>query len=681
MAQRKPKPVIKTTADTMKATWRSLGTDAAFIVLLTVAVYWPTMRAGFVFDDRILITANPMVRASDGLHRFWVTTQAPDYYPLTWSLWWAEWRLWDGKATGYHVVNVLLHAVDAVLVWLVLRRLKIPAAWLAALVFAIHPVNVATVAWVSEQKNTLSMLFFALSILLYLRFDDATDMGPVDTPLRLHSGQAPRVPTNGAAEWMWYGLALATGLLALLAKTAVVMLPVVLLGCVWWRHGQLRWRDIGRILPFFALSLVLAIVTIWFQRHRALEGRTLQTVGFASRLATAGWVPWFYLFKALLPIDLTLVYPKWQVNPGHWISYVPGVIWLGSFVVFWWRRKSWGRPLLFGLGYFVAMLFPVLGFFDQAFYRYSWVADHWQYYSIVGIIAVVVAGGQTIGDQLGEPGRRGATLAGAAVVVVLAAMTWQRGCVYVNDETLWRDNVAKTPTAWVAHNNLGLVLWQKGKPREAIEQYEQALKIKPDYAEAHDNLGAALVRLGKLQEAAEQIEQALRIEPGDAAAENNLGAVLARAGKFEQAITHYTQALKINPRSAEAHCNLGLALEHVGKIHDAIDHYEQALRISPDYADAQGNLAWLLATLAPAEGGDPARALTLAQRACGLTGNRVPSYLDALAAAYAAAGRFTEAVDTAQKAVALARSAGRPQVADEIQRHLELYRNGHAYRR
>jgi tetratricopeptide (TPR) repeat protein len=525
---------------------RSLVCGAAVIVLLTVLAYLPAIRGGFVFDDNVLIADNQIVRASDGLRRFWLTTQAADYYPLTWSLWWVEWRLWGSRALGYHVINVLLHAANAVLVWVVLRRLKILGAWLAGLVFAVHPVNVATVAWISEQKNTLSMLFYLVAVLLYLRFDEE-------------------------GRWRWYGLSLGAFLLALLSKTAVVMLPFVLLVCVWWLHGKVRWQDFRRVVPFFVLSLVLALVTIWFQHNRASLGRAIQTASFATRLAAAGWVPWFYLYKALLPFDLTVVYPKWTGDATRWVSYVPGMILVGCFIVFWWKRKSWGRPLLFGLGYFVVTLFPVLGFFDQALYRATLVADHWQYYSVAGVIALAVAAGHSVLRRTSE---RYQVVIGAAMVTVLAMATWHRSRVYTDDETLWRDNVAKNPTAWLAHNNLGFALGQAGKLEDAIAHYDQALRLKPDYAEAYNNLGAALVRLGNVQAAMEHYGQALRIEPDYAEAHYNLGAALWQGGKLEDAVTHYEHALRIKPDYAEAHNNLAVALAQEGKVQDAIRHYE-----------------------------------------------------------------------------------------------------------
>ncbi len=696
---------------------------ALVLAVLTFAAYQPTWHAGFVWDDDELITENRMIQARDGLQRIWLTTEAPDYYPLTWSFWWLQWRVWGKNPAGWHAVNVLLHAANVVLVWIVLRRLRIPGAWLAALLFAVHPVNVATVAQINEQKNTLSMLWYAVAILLYLQFDETNDR-------------------------RWYGFSLGAFLLALLSKSAVVMLPVVLLGCVWWLRGRLRSKDWLRTAPFFVLSLLLGVTTVWFQYHRALNGQGGRTSGLLSCLMVAGLAPWFYLSKAVLPLDLCLIYPRWNPRAWGWSGWLPGIALAGTVALLWRKRHGWGRPLLFGLGYFVVMLFPVLGFFNQGFYRYSLVADHWQYYSLVGVAALAAAGAVALGSRLPRGQQRVAGPVAGVVVIVLGALSWQRCLVYRNQETLFRDNLLHNPLAWVAHYNLGLALantgrlpeamshyeqalrikpdiaearynlgialaqvgrlpeamsqyeqalrlrpdyadvhcnlgnafLQEGKLGDAIGHYEQALRIKPDFAEAHNDLGIALAQVGRLPEAMSHYEQALRLRPNYADAHFNLGIALGRSGRTEDAIAHFEQALRIKPDYAKAHHALGLALEQVGKVQEAIGHFEQALRVVPDYVMAQNNLAWLLATLAPAEGGDPVRAVSLAERACQLTNHRVAPYLDTLAAAYAAAGRFTNAVTTAQAAIELARSSGQTQVVTEIQQHLQLYRSGRAYR-
>ena len=432
------------------------------------------------------------------------------------------------------------------------------------LVFAVHPVNVATVAWISEQKNTLSMFFYAVAILLYLRFDETT-------------------------RWRWYGLSLAAFLLALLSKTAAVMLPVALLGCVWWRHRGLRVRDILYSVPFFGLSLVLGLATVWYQRHQVLRGGTVQLGGFASRLAMAGRAPWFYLSRALLPVDLTVIYPKWEIDPSRWISYAPGMILIGCLLVLWWKRRVWGRPLLFGLGYFLVTLFPVLGFFDQAFYSSTLVADHWQYFSIVGVIALVVGAGASMCRRLGERGRNWGMAVSVVVLLALGTATWRRSLVYANEETLWRDNLAKNPNAWMAHSNLGVELEESGKLSEAEEHYEESLRINPQ-PETHCSLGNVFLQEGRLEEAIGEYQQALRIKPDYAMAYYNLGVILERTGRAQDAIVQYEQALRINPNHAETHSSLGNVLLQEGRLDEAIGEYQQALRIKPDYAPAHNNL-------------------------------------------------------------------------------------------
>ena len=530
-----------------------------------MVAYLPAIRGGFVFDDNLLITENRLVHAADGLSRFWLTTDAADYYPLTWSVWWLEWRLWGANPLGYHVLNVLWHAANAILVWRILRQLKIPGAWLAGLVFALHPVNVATAAWISEQKNSLSMVFSAVAILLYLRFYEQR-------------------------QWRWYGFSLGAFLLALLTKSAVVMLPVVLLGCVWWLRGRIRWKDVLYSVPFFVASLVLGLVTVWFQHYRALEGHAVRPEGFVARLAGAGWVPWFYLYKAVLPISLTVIYPRWEINPALWTSWLPGILLIGCFILFWRKRTTWGRPLLFGLGYFVATLFPVLGFFDQGFYRSSLVADHWQYYSIVGVIAVAVAAGERVLGHPGKEGRyQGGVVGAVAVLMVLGAATWQRCGVYADSETLWRDNLAKNPDAWPAYNNLGCAFQRAGKSHEAIGLFEQALRLNPDYPDAHNNLGVSLAKEGRIAEAFAHWQQALRLKPDYAEAHYNLGIALGQAGKMDEAIGQLEQALQLNPDYADAHNNLGAALAKVGRVPEALRHWDQALRLKPDYAEVYYN--------------------------------------------------------------------------------------------
>jgi tetratricopeptide (TPR) repeat protein len=529
------------------------------IILLTLLVYMPAMRAGFVWDDDAFLTENPLIKADDGLYRFWFTTQHPDYFPLVSTSLWLEWRLWGMNATGYHVVNVVLHAVSSVLIWLVLRRLKIPGAWLAGLIFAVHPVNVESVAWITERKNTQPMVFYLLTILLYLRFE-----------------------RDGRRRW--YFFALCSFLLALLSKTSVVMLPFVLLGCAWWQRGSIVRRDLVRAIPFLALSLLLGLVTLWFQYNVAIGKTVVRTDSFFSRLAGAGWAVWFYLYKAIIPYKLVFIYPRWQIDASSVVSYLPFTMLLGCLVLTWYYRGSWGKTFLFGMGYYVVTLFPVLGFFNIYFMRYSLVADHWQYFSLIGIIALAVGVGNYVWSQSRGVLRKLLTVATLVLVSLLCMLTWRQASVYTDVETLWRDTIFKDPKAWLAHNNLGVVLRQQGRLEEAMDHYYEVLRINPDFAEAHYNLGSVLADQGRPKEAIDRFYEALRINPDFAVAHNNLGVALMKQGNYDKAIVHYYEVLRINPDFAMAHYNLGAILKHLGRLEEAIGHYERAIQINPNDA-------------------------------------------------------------------------------------------------
>ncbi|HSW45826.1 MAG TPA: glycosyltransferase family 39 protein, partial [Phycisphaerae bacterium] len=347
------------------------GTLAAGLLLIAAvfAAHFPAIHAGYIWDDDAFLYQNPIIMAPDGLYRFWFTTEASDYWPLTHTMFWLEWRIWGDNPMPYHVGNIILHAVAVLLLWRVFARLGLDeiGAYLAAMIFAVHPVTVESVAWISERKNVLSLSLYLLSILAYFRFED-----------------------RGSRRW--YVLALLAAAAALLAKVSVMTLPVVLLLCAWWRRGSLTGRDILRTLPFFAMSLAMGLLEIWFVGQQAsISGEVPRPEGFLSRIAASGWIVWFYLYKTLLPLNLSMVYPRWNVDGGNILSFVPLALLIGCFVVLWRRRTGWGRAPLAALGYFVITLGPVLGFMDMSFALYSLVADHLQYPAMPGIVAL--AGG------------------------------------------------------------------------------------------------------------------------------------------------------------------------------------------------------------------------------------------------------------------------------------------------
>jgi tetratricopeptide (TPR) repeat protein len=593
------------------------------IVLVTLAVYIPAMRAGFVWDDNHFLTENPLIKAEDGLYRFWFTTEPPDYFPLTSTTLWLEWRLWGTNASGYHVINVILHSLSSLLIWLVLKRLKVPGAWLAAMIFAIHPVNVESVAWITERKNVLPMTFYLLSILWYLKFD-----------------------TNGRHRW--YGLSLGSFLLALLAKTSVVMQPLVLLGCAWWQRHRIDRKDLLRSLPFFALSAVLGAVTVWFQYHRAIGEDIVRVDSFYSRLAVAGKAVWFYLYKAVFPYALSFVYPRWQIDHVSIVSFLPGVLLAALMVLLWLQRNSWGRPFLFGLGYYIVSLLPVLGFFNIYFMKYSLVADHWQYISIIGIIALWVGLASSAYQSWQSPFRYSAIIAALILVCILSLRSWRLAQTYENVETLWRHTIAASPQCWMAHNNLAAELKRQGRINEAINTYRKALQIKPDFEEAFFNLGNALAAQGRRGEAIKYYYEALRIDPDSVEVHVNLGNALAAQGRYNEALSHYHDALRIKPDFEEAYYNMGKAMADQGKTADAIKYYYEALRIRPDFEEAHYNLANALI-----EQGKVAEAINHYYEALRVRPDFVEVHIS-LGNILAAQGKYDEAVIHYSKALQIA---------------------------
>ena len=513
-----------------------------------IIAYQPVWNAGFIWDDDTFLFNNPLIKQFDGLYQFWFTTKAPDFFPLTSTTLWLEWRLWGNNPLGYHIVNVLLHTLSTVLIWRVLAHLRIPGAWLAAALFAVHPVNVESVAWITERKNTLAMLFYVTSLLFYLRFED-TD------------------------RWRWYGMALGSFVFALLSKTAVVPLPIVLLGLAWWQRDRVSSRDVKLTLPFFGVALMLGLITVWFQSHNVIGSEMVRADSLWSRLAGAGWAVWFYLYKALLPVNLIFVYPKWQIDATKLLSYVPGLLVLAWAVVFWRFRKGW----LFGLGYFVVMLLPVLGFRDIYFMRYSLVADHWQYFSIIGPIGIVAAGITWASDRLKQRNVFLVPAFSLILLLVLGVLTWRQTCNYSDNETLWNMTIERNPTCWMAYNNRGTIYKDLGNYRQAIEDYDKAIEIQPRFAEAYNNRGVSYNFLGNYRQAIDDFSRAMEIKPGYAGIYYlNRGIAYNGLGNYNQAIDDFGRAIKIKPDFADAYRKRSIVYFTLCKNYEAVNDLKTA---------------------------------------------------------------------------------------------------------
>jgi Flp pilus assembly protein TadD len=557
---------------------------APIVVLVTVAAYFPALHGGLVWDDDGHVT-KPALQSLHGLRRIWFEVGATQqYYPVLHSAFWIEHRIWGDATLGYHLINVLLHATAACLLVVLLRQVFSPverggssplwdAPLLAGLLFAVHPVGAESVAWISEQKNTLSTVFYLSAALSYLRFD------------------------NGR-KWSWYLLASLLFALAALSKSVTVSLPAALLILFWWQRGRISWRgDVAPLLPWFIFGAAVGALTAWVE-HRFIGAHgTDYALSGIDRCLLAGRIVWFYLGKLIWPASLTFIYPHWTINAASKGAYLYPIALLALMATLWAVRRRSRGPLAAML-FYVGSLFPALGFFDVYPFRYSYVADHFQYLASLGIIVLVAAGwGRWQGAQ--AAGNSGSLLSAPSIasVLVLGAfgvLTCRLSANYANADTLYRATLANNPDCWLAHNNLANDLMRSGQVDDAIYHYQQALRLDPAAPEADENLGIALGRAGRSAEAIDIFERALRLRPDYAEVHYNLGVVLAHVGRLPEAIEHYETALRLSPNHAEAENGLGTALARTGRIAEAIDHFERAVALQSDDASTYNNLGTAL---------------------------------------------------------------------------------------
>ncbi len=577
----------------------------------TLIAYLPALQGGLLWDDDHHVIS-PDLQSLHGLWRIWFDAGATQqYYPLLHSAFWVEHWLWGNAVLGYHLVNVIFHATAAWLVVAIVRRLSLPGARLAGFVFALHPVCVEAVAWISEQKTTLSAVLCLGAALVYLHFDRDRRRGQ-------------------------YLLATALFVLALLAKTVTATLPAALLVVFWWQHGRVDWkRDVRPLIPWFVAGASAGVFTAWLERSSIGAQGADFALTLTQRFLVAGRAIWFYAGKLLWPADLIFTYPRWTLDSGDGWQYLYPVG-VGAVAIALGIMARRHRGPLAGFLIFGGTLFPVLGFLNVYPFVFSFVADHFQYLASLGIVIPAVCGLTLATRRISQGGSRMPQIGAALLVTVLGLLTWRQCGMYRDSETLYRTTLARNPSSWMAHNNLCTMLSKRpGGLAEAIAHCEAALRLRPGYAEAHNNLGSAWAQLpdrlpdaiaefraalatkpefaeahfnlatalaripGDGEEAIAQYHEALRIRPAYLEARVNLGAVLLRTpGRLADAIAEFQAALRIDPRLAEAHNNLGSALAQMpGRLPEAIAEYRAAVEADPNYAKAHNNLANLLAEI------------------------------------------------------------------------------------
>jgi protein O-mannosyl-transferase len=666
---------------------------AVVLAAVTIFAYRPAWHGGFLWDDDAYIINNELLTAPDGWQRIWFSLDSPSqYFPFTYSTFRIEHALWGLNTTGYHWVNLLLHVGNALLVWAVLARLRVPGSWLAAAIFALHPVQVESVAWITERKNVLMGFFFLLTLLAWVAFvDDRT--------------RRPRI---------FYCLALIFYVLALSAKATACTLPAALFLILWLRKKPITMQRLIQVVPFVILGIGMGLLAVWWERyHQGTNRGVFPFLSPIERILVASRAVWFYLSKIFWPSNLTFIYPRWNISPRDLLDYIPLLVGIAACVAIYFLRRYIGRSVEVAAGFFVATLSPVLGFIMLFTFRYTFVADHYQYLACIGPIALASAGIVTLSDKFTQ---YRAVIVGAALLIVasLGALTWRQAATYADIETLWRTTLARNPECWMAHTNIGIVFLQQGKIDDAIAHYRLALQMQADSWDAEYNLGTALVAKGQVDEAILHCERAVGMRPTDPDAQVSLGNALFAKGRIDEAIAHYQKAitaqpdhflaryslghallekgeldsaiqvcrsaLLLRPSDVDCHTTLAIALEEKGNPAEAIQHYNKALELAPKSIPTLTNLAWLLATSRDATFRNGPKAVELAGQADRLVGGTNTLVLRTLAAAYAENGEFANAIRTAQSAMQLARMHGEDSLTTDLVQQIALYRLGMPYR-
>jgi tetratricopeptide (TPR) repeat protein len=614
------------------------------ILALVLIIYRPVLPGAFVMDDgRLIGPDNPLVNGSLTPRSIWFQT---DFTLATFGWWVEDLAFGRTNPVGFHLVNLLLQATSAILLWRLLARLKIPGAWLAGAMFAVHPVAVCSVARVAELKNTLALPFYLLALIGYLRYEAAV-LHP-DREIETDGRQGDRKLAT-----LWLVISLLSFVLALLAKTAVVMLPVILLLCALWQRRQITLRDLFHLSPYFLLSLAFGLMSVWFQKHQALSSahEVLRPAGFSARLATAGYVIWFYLGKALWPVNLSVVYGQWKVDPGSMAAGLPGLLLITAFAVGWRFRHSWGWHVLFGLGCFVSALFPALGFFDAQFMTRWQVSDHLQYIPLIAIPALLAA---ALANWLT---RKEFRVVGAVLLLALACLSYQRAKAFSSEESLMRDTIAKNPAAWPAHTDLGVELAKQGNLPGAIAEFKVALGNQPDSQDVRRDLSHAYLAQGKADTALAELTAALKTDPGDPLVQRDYGDLMKDLGRNDEALEHLVMANALKPDAATRQ-DLASLYYLSGDPLAAARLLREALALNPDSPEILKTLAWILATSRVDAVRNGTEAVQHAQRACELTHSKSAEFEGVLGVAYAEAGNFPQAIAAAELSNRLATQVG-----------------------
>ncbi len=554
----------------MQKNIRKTSAGLILIIVATLVAYIPAMRAGFVWDDDAYVTDNPLLVDSDGLSRIWFSQDSPSqYFPLVFTSFRLEYNIWGLNSAGYHITNIILHIINVILLWLLLRRLSIPAAWLAAAVFALHPVNVESVAWITERKNVLMGLFFLSSLLVWLRFVNLSN--------------------KSEKAWPSYVLSLLLYAFALLSKTTACTMPAALLLILWLKHTRIDTKRWLQITPFILLGVAMGILTVWWEQHH--QGTEQLELGMNApvRLLIACKAVLFYLAKLFWPANLAFSYPKWEINQTDPLQYIWVLACVVVAICIWYWRKKLGRGTVAAVLFYVATLFPMLGIFTLYTFRYTYVADHYQYLAAIGPITLVATAGYFLTQHRDIRIKAFATVFVASVLVILGFLTWNQCRIYKDSQTLWQDTLRKNPRSFMAYNNLGNILHSQGDANRAISYFNKSIEIYPNHPEAYYNLGCAFISQGDFNRAISFFNQAIKVYPDYIKAYNNLAFTLAAhpdpaVREPNKAIYFANRAIQLQRHTDPAILDtLAVAFASAGQFDKAIATTEKALQMAVSY--------------------------------------------------------------------------------------------------
>lgn len=591
---------------------------AGLLVLLTLIVYQPAIRGAFLWDDDRHVSQNRALRSASGLADIWLHPSTgrtletgyvtPQYYPLTHTTYWLEYHVWGLNTVGYHAVNILLHAASALLLWQLLKMLRVPGAWVAAAIFAVHPIEVESVAWITERKNVLSGLFFFASLYAYVRF---AGMKPAAT--KEQGGEVAGDGAAGPLSWGWYALSFLLFGCAVLSKTVASAMPVVALLLLWWKLGRrLNWRTVAGVVPFLVVGAILGRQTAWMEKYVVGAIGPDWDLSFAQRVLVAGHAFWFYLGKIVWPVGLTFTYPRWVPDPadrGQWVYPIAAAVVILAALA-WALVGKRSRGVAVAVLAYAVLLFPAMGFFDVYPMRFSFVADHFQYLAGVAVICGIVG---LLASWLwrGERGAGAQVVQGIAgvVVFVLAVMTWRQSAIYDSPTTLWDDTLAKNPNSWMGHYNLGIEEVRLAAEQraagdaesankslaESASHFERATVLRPGHANAYANWGIVLLDMNRLPEATEKLKKSIELDPTSDDPHLTLGLVYLRQRKPAEARAEWEKALSLDPKSWRAMVHLADLDLVENKLPAAEASYRAAVALRPRDASIQHALAATLA--------------------------------------------------------------------------------------